>query len=78
MAKYILDGSGDGKADSPPMEVAMAFKSRWELREPFHGLGQFCSGEKVDNEVFRCLISAAEVCENLGAIKKGTPVAMAC
>uniref|UniRef100_A0A8C7INA6 Reverse transcriptase domain-containing protein n=1 Tax=Oncorhynchus kisutch TaxID=8019 RepID=A0A8C7INA6_ONCKI len=72
LGEYILDGNVGGTAASPPLEVALAFKSRWEVTESYHGLGQFCSREVADNRVFQSLISAAEVGENLKAIKNGT------
>lgn len=72
LGKYILDGNVGMTAASPPLEVALAFKSRWEVTEAYRGLGQFCSEGKADNGVFRSLISAAEVYENLRAIKNGT------
>lgn len=72
LGKYILDGNESGAAVSPSLEVALAFKSRWEVTEEYIGLGQFKSVGEAENGEFRSLISAAEVWENLRSIKNGT------
>uniref|UniRef100_A0A8C7GQZ2 Reverse transcriptase domain-containing protein n=1 Tax=Oncorhynchus kisutch TaxID=8019 RepID=A0A8C7GQZ2_ONCKI len=72
LSKRILDGDVSGAKVTPSLEIALAFKRRWEVTENYYGLGQFSSAGKAANGEFESLVSAAEVCENLGAIKNGT------
>ncbi|KAJ7986736.1 hypothetical protein DPEC_G00331490 [Dallia pectoralis] len=72
LAEILFDGAGWGKAPGPSAEIALAFKSGWDVADPYLGLGQFSSDHGADNIVFLRPITPDEVKSGLRSIKNGS------
>ncbi|KAJ7986754.1 hypothetical protein DPEC_G00331670 [Dallia pectoralis] len=72
LAEILFDGAGGGRHRARLLRLVSAFKSRWDVADPYLGLGQFSSDHGADNAVFHKPILPEEVKSGLGSIKSGS------
>jgi len=72
LARSILDHVDDGLCSIETNEVERYFKSKWESKELFKGLGRFGVVEGCSNKVLAHPVTAAQVLASRKAIGSGS------
>jgi len=72
LARSILDHVDDGLCSIEPKEVERHFRSKWESKELFKGLGRFGVEKGCSNKKLAHPVSAAQVLASRKAIRNGS------